>query len=266
MSGKLISRTLLVLVSAQFIITIDTTFMNVSLSTLVVDLHTTVTGVQGAITLYALVMAALMIPGAKFGDIIGRKRAFITGLIIYAFGTTITSLAPSLPIFIFGWSILEGIGAAIMLPAMMSLIADNFEAGPSRSKAYATFAATAGVAAALGPIVGGLFTTYLSWRLAFASELLVAVFIFTQRHTLQEQALPGATPKFDWLGFAFSATGLITVVQGIILASDYGIFIARKAYVVAGYTLLQAGGTSPTIIFVLVGLSILTFFYIIESQ
>src|SRR4051794_15226822 len=108
---SLLGRVLLVLVCAQFIITIDTTFMNVSLSTLVVDLHTTVTGIQSAITLYALVMAALMIPGAKFGDIIGRKRAFITGLIIYAFGTTITSSSGSLTVFILGWSILEGVGA-----------------------------------------------------------------------------------------------------------------------------------------------------------
>jgi MFS family permease len=265
MAGKLISRTLLVLVLAQFIITIDTTFMNVSLSTLVVDLDTTVTGVQSAITLYALVMAAFMIPGAKFGDIIGRKRAFIIGLIIYAFGTTITSLSSSLPVFIFGWSILEGLGAALMLPAMMSLIADNFAKGPARTKAYATFAATAGVAAALGPIVGGLFTTYLSWRLAFGSELIVAIYIFTQQHILHEQPLSGTKPKFDWLGFVFAATGLVTVVEGIILASTYGILKARKAFVVAGHTLLQAGGVSPTVVFVLVGLSILLVFFLIES-
>src|ERR1700679_1455077 len=126
MAGKLNSRVLLILVATQFIITIDTTFMNVSLSTLVVDLHTTVTGVQSAITFYALVMAAFMIPGAKFGDIIGRKRAFIIGLIVYGIGTSITSLSSSLPLFMVGWSLLEGLGQTLMLPAMMSLIADNF--------------------------------------------------------------------------------------------------------------------------------------------
>jgi MFS family permease len=265
MPNKL-SRVLLVLVCAQFIITIDTTFMNVSLSTLVTDLHTTVTGVQGAITLYALVMAAFMIAGAKFGDIIGRKKAFITGLLIYAAGTTITSLSGNLTVFILGWSVLEGIGAAIMLPAMMSLIADNFAAGPARTKAYAMFAGTAGVAAALGPIVGGLFTTYLSWRLAFASELLVAIYIISQRHLIREQTLPGPTPKFDWLGFVLSASGLVIVVQGIILASAYGVIKARVPYTVAGHTLLQAGGTSPTVLFVLCGLVILAVFLFVESR
>jgi len=265
MAGKLISRTLLVLVCAQFIITIDTTFMNVSISTLVRDLHTTVTGVQSAITMYALVMAALMIAGAKFGDIIGRKRAFILGLIVYAFGTTITSLSRSLPVFMFGWSFLEGIGAAVMLPAMLSLIADNFAEGAARAKAYATFAGTAGIAAALGPIIGGLFTTYLSWRLAFASELLVALFVLLQRKMLHEQKLPGAKPRFDWTGFMLAAVGLVVMVQGIILASAYGIVKARKDFVIAGHTLLQSGEVSPTVIFVIVGLGILAIFYAFES-
>jgi MFS family permease len=262
---NLISRILLVLVLAQFIIVIDTTFMNVSLSTLVVDLHTTVTGVQNAITLYALVMAALMIPGAKFGDIIGRKRAFISGLIVYAVGTTLTSLSWSLPVFVIGWSFLEGMGAALMLPAMMSLIADNFPQSQERAKAYATFAAAAGAAAALGPIVGGLFTTFLSWRLAFASELLVAIFIFSQRKIIQEQKLTGAKPKFDWLGFGLSATGLVIIVQGIILASTYGLIQTRQDFSFLGVT-LQAGSISPTILFVSIGLLVMAAFAVYENR
>ncbi len=265
MANKL-SRTLLVLVAAQFIITIDTTFMNVSLSTLVIDLHTTETGVQSAITLYALVMAAFMIAGAKFGDIIGRKRAFILGLLVYGVGTTITSLSRSLPLFIFGWSLLEGLGAAVMLPAMMSLIADNFAAGPARTRAYTVFASTAGIAAALGPIIGGLFTTYLSWRLAFGSELIVVVFILTQRHTLHEQALTGPKQRFDWLGFGLCATGLVSIVEGIILASSYGFVTARTAFSIGGKTLIQSGGTSPTIVFVLIGALIMSLFLFVESR
>jgi MFS family permease len=262
----LMGRVLLLLVLAQFIIVIDTTFMNVSISTLVRDLHTTVTGVQSAIALYALTMAALMIAGAKFGDIIGRKRAFIAGLCVYGVGTTITSLASSLPVFIVGWSVLEGAGAALMLPAMMSLIIDNFPAGPERTKAYAAFAATAGIAAAIGPVVGGLFTTYLSWRLAFASELLVVVFVLLQRRFVQEQPLQGPKPRFDWLGFGLSALGLITVVQGIILASTYGIVRARTDFAVGGHVLLPAGGVSPTIVFVAVGLVILGIFWLVEQR
>jgi MFS family permease len=262
---KLISRILLVLVCAQFIITIDTTFMNVSLSTLVTDLHTTVTGVQGAITMYALVMAALMIPGAKFGDMIGRRRAFFTGLIIYACGTALTSVSGSIQMLIFGWSFLEGVGAALMLPAMMSLIADNFAGSQERARAYATFAASAGAAAALGPIIGGLFTTYLSWRLAFASELLVALFIFSQRRLIREQKIAGPRPAFDWPGFGLSAAGLVIVVQGIILASSYGLFKARKDFSLAGLT-LSAGGISPTVVFVIVGLLILVAFIAFESR
>lgn len=259
------SRILLILVCAQVIITIDTTFMNVSISKLIVDLNTTVTGIQGAITMYALVMAALMIAGAKMGDIIGRKKAFISGLIIYGIGTTVTSLSTNLFMFIGGWSLLEGMGAALMLPAMMSLIADNFPAGPARAKAYAAFASAAGVAAAIGPIVGGLFTTYLSWRLAFGCELLVVIFILVQRGILKEQLLDGPKPRFDWLGFGLSASGLVIVVQGIILASSYGIITSRKDYVLFNKTLLSAGDISPTVVFVLIGLIVLLIFGAIES-
>ncbi len=262
---KSLSRVLLVLVCAQFIIVLDTTFMNVSISKLVVDLHTTVTGVQAAITMYALTMAALMIPGAKFGDIVGRKRAFMTGLLIYGLGTTITSLSGSLMVFIIGWSLLEGIGAALMLPAMMSLIAYNFPPGAARTRAYSAFAATAGAAAAIGPIIGGLFTTYLSWRLAFVSELLVVLFILSQRQLIKEQALKGEKPKFDWLGFGLSSLGLVTIVEGIILASSYGIVKARRDFNFAGLT-LSAGGISPTIILVIIGAVILGIFVAIESR
>ena len=129
--------------SAQFIFTLDTTFMNVSISTLVKDLNTTVSGIQSAITFYALVMAAFMIAGAKVGDIIGRKRAFIIGLCVYGTGSLITGLAPNLPVLILGWSVLEGLGAALVMPAMISLVASNFEPGAARMRAYAVIPAAA---------------------------------------------------------------------------------------------------------------------------
>lgn len=266
MAASVRRNVLPILVCAQFIITIDTTFMNVSISTLVQDLHTTVTGVQSAIAFYALVMAAFMIAGAKFGDIIGRKRAFIIGLCIYGVGTTITSLAWSLPVFVVGWSFLEGLGAALMLPAMLSLIADNFSEGKARASAYATFAGTAGLAAAIGPVVGGLFTTYLSWRLAFASELIAVFYILFGRKAIHEQKLTGPRPHFDLTGFCLSAAGLVTLVLGIVLASSYGIVRARIPFTIGGKTLIQAGGVSPTIILALIGIGILCIFAAVEFR
>ncbi|MBX0298708.1 MFS transporter [Cryobacterium sp. 1639] len=259
-------RVLVVILLAQFIIVVDSTFMNVSISTLVADFDTTVTGIQNAITLYTLVMAAFMIAGAKVGDIIGRKRAFVIGLTIYSVGTTLTAVSPSLAFFMLGWSILEGLGAAVMLPAMMSLIVSNFAAGPARAQAYAGFAAIAGIAAGIGPIIGGLFTTYLSWRLAFASELLVALFIFSQLKIIADAPVVGRKPRFDWAGFLLSAAGLILVVLGIVLASAYGLFTARTDVTVNGQVLLAAGQVSPTVILVCIGLLVLIGFILVERH
>jgi len=261
-----LNRILLIILLAQFIIVIDSTFMNVSISTLVADFQTTVTGIQNAITLYTLVMASCMIAGAKFGDIIGRKRGFIVGLIVYAVGTTLASLSPTLPVFMLGWSILEGLGAAVMLPAMMSLIVANFPAGPARTRAYSALAALAGIAAGIGPIVGGLFTTYLSWRLAFLSELLVAIYIFRNRHIIVDAPYQGTRPAFDWPGFGLSLLGLVTFVEGIVLGSSYGLITARRDVVVAGQTLLSAGQISPTLILGAAGLIILAVFALVEAR
>nr|RZI34332.1 Antiseptic resistance protein [Cryobacterium sp. SO1] len=265
-AGQKTGRVLVVILLAQFIIVVDSTFMNVSLSTLVAEFDTTVTGIQNAITLYTLVMAAFMIAGAKVGDIIGRKRAFVIGLSVYSVGTTITALSPTLGIFILGWSILEGLGAAMMLPAMMSLIVSNFVAGPARAKAYAGFAAIAGIAAGIGPIIGGLFTSYLSWRLAFASELLVALYIFTQLKIIKDAPFLGRKPRFDWTGFILSSAGLITVVLGIVMASAYGLFVSRVDVEVFGQVVLTAGQISPTVILVSIGLLVLIVFILVERS
>ncbi|WP_327016800.1 MFS transporter [Cryobacterium sp. MP_3.1] len=263
---KTTGRVLVVILLAQFIIVVDSTFMNVSLSTLVEDFDTTVTGIQNAITLYTRVMAAFMIAGAKVGDIIGRKRAFVIGLSVYSVGTTITALSPTLTVFILGWSFLEGLGAAMMLPAMMSLIVSNFAAGPARAKAYAGFAAIAGIAAGIGPIIGGLFTSYLSWRLAFASELLVALFIFTQLKIIKDAPFLGRKPRFDWPGFLLSSAGLITAVLGIVMASAYGLFISRVDVEIFGQVVLTAGQISPTVILVSIGLVFLLVFVLVERS
>src|SRR4051794_12647660 len=167
---------LLTLASAQFVMILDSSVMNVSIATVAKDLGTTVTGIQTAITLYTLVMASLMITGGKIGQIIGRKRAFSIGCVIYGCGSLITSLSPNLGVLLLGWSCLEGIGAALILPSIVALVASNF-GRDERPRAYGLVAAAAAIAVAVGPIVGGLFTTYLSWRYVFAGEVLIVVAI-----------------------------------------------------------------------------------------
>jgi MFS family permease len=257
---------LVVVALAQFIIIVDSTFMSVSISTLVVDLQTSVTAVQTAISLYTLVMASLMIAGAKIGDIFGRRKIFFVGLTIYAAGTLIASLSPNIVTFIIGWSFMEGIGAALMLPAMVALIAGNYPAGKERTKAYAVLAMVGSSAAAIGPIVGGIFTTYLSWRLAFFSELFVVAFIVLNRHIIKDAIYQGKLPSFDFKGFILTVAGFVSLVGGIILASYYGILHARTDVVVAGQTIITAGQLSPTVWLVLTGLSILTIFYFYEKS
>src|SRR6187397_831465 len=150
---------LLTLASGQFVMTLDSSVMNVSIATVAKDVGTTVTGIQGAITAYTLVMAALMITGAKVGAMIGRKRAFAIGCVIYGAGSLTTSLAQSLPVLLIGWSFLEGVGAALILPAIVALVAANF--GPDgRPRAYGLVMAAGAIAVAVGPLIGGLFTTY----------------------------------------------------------------------------------------------------------
>ena len=152
---------LVALAGAQFVMVLDQSVMNVSISQLVDDFDTTVTTIQAVITLYCLVMAMLMLTGGKIGDIIGRRRAFVIGLIIYACGSALTAVSQTVALLALGWSILEGIGAALVLPAMAALIAGNFE-GKERKVAYAVIGGVAGAGIAIGPIVGGWATTELT--------------------------------------------------------------------------------------------------------
>ena len=163
---------LVALATAQFVMVLDQSVMNVSISQLVEDFDTTVSTIQAVITLYCLVMAMLMLTGGKIGDIIGRRKAFVIGLIIYACGSAMTAAAPTVAVLTLGWSILEGIGAALVLPAMAALIAGNFE-GESRKGAYAIIGGVAGAGIAIGPILGGWATTELSWRVVFLGEVVL---------------------------------------------------------------------------------------------
>src|SRR3954467_15187264 len=156
-------RLMLLLAMAMFVLVVDTSLMNVSISAVIVDLATTASGVQSAIALEALVSAAFILINSKVGDLIGRKRAYVLGLLAYAIGALAMTLAQSLTAIIVFWAIIGGLGASLLLPAMQSLIHGNF-AGAAQKQAYALVGAAAAIAAAIGPLLGGFVTTYLSWR------------------------------------------------------------------------------------------------------
>ena len=205
----------------MFIYVIDTTLMNVSISALVEDLDTTVGAVQAAITLYTLTMAAFMLTGGKLGDIWGSKRAFRIGLVIYGTGTTITAFAPSLLWVIIGWSILEGLGSALIVPAINTLVRANYE-GPKRATAYGTLFGVAAAGAAFGPLVGGWVTTEYSWRLAFGIEAVIVVIVLASSGLLRDAPAVVPKPKLDVVGVALSALGLGLVVFGVLQTTDRG--------------------------------------------
>ena len=173
------SRLAVLLAMAMFVLVVDTSLMNVSISAVVTDLDTTVSNVQAAIALEALVSAAFILIGSKVGDLIGRKRAFILGLLAYATGALAMTLAQSLTAIIIFWAIIGGLGASLLLPAMQSLIHGNFE-GAARTKTYALVGAAAAIAAGVGPLIGGFVTTYLSWRVGFGLEVVVIAVVLSQ--------------------------------------------------------------------------------------
>ena len=221
-------KTLLVLGAAQFLMVLDTAVMNVSISQLVEDFDTTVTTIQMAITLYALVMAALMITGGKLGDRWGRKRAFGIGMAIYATGSAITAVSWSVGALMVGWSIIEGIGAALVLPALLALVAENF-AGKDRAMAYGVLGGIAGAGVAVGPIVGGWVTTYLTWRVVFGAEVVVAIFILLALRWVGGAERSENPPELDVGGSVLSASGLALVVLGIVQSSSWGLVIPKNS-------------------------------------
>lgn len=211
---------LLTLASAQFVMTLDSSVMNVSIATVAKDVDTTVTGIQTAITLYTLVMATTMITGGKIGAILGRKRAFSIGLCIYSVGSATTAAAPSLPVLILGWSFLEGLGAALIMPAVVALVASTFPL-EERPRAFGLVASAAAIAVAAGPLIGGVFTTYLSWRLVFVGEVIICLVIFVLARKLVD---PPKDPDagLDWVGTGLSALGLGLVVLAVLQSGGWG--------------------------------------------
>jgi EmrB/QacA subfamily drug resistance transporter len=216
-------RLAVLLAMAMFVLVVDTSLMNVSIAKVVEDLDTTVSGVQGAIALEALVSAAFILIGSKIGDLIGRKRAFVIGLLGYAIGALAMAFAQGLTAIIVFWAIIGGLGASLLLPAMQSLIHGNFE-GAAQKKAYALVGAAAAIAAAVGPLLGGFLTTFLSWRVGFLLEDVVIVVVLSGLKLVRDVPYTGDR-SVDVVGAALSAVGMGGVVIGILVWQEGGEFV-----------------------------------------
>src|SRR6478735_7219720 len=210
---------LVLLASGQFVMTLDSSVMNVSMAVVASDLGTTISGIQTAITLYTLVMATMMITGGKVGTIMGRRRAFGVGLVIYAAGSLTTAIAPNLAVLLLGWSLLEGLGAALIMPAIVAMVAANFPA-ERRAAAYGLVAAAGAMAVAAGPLIGGAVTTFASWRYVFLFEFVIVLAILLVLRKVHD--VPPAQARLDLVSSALSVAGLSMVVYGVLRSAEWG--------------------------------------------
>lgn len=244
------------LCAGQFLMALDTSVMNVSIANVANDINSDVTGIQTAITLYTLVMASAMITGGKLGEVWGRKRAFTIGAIVYGAGSLTTALAPNLAVLLLGWSVLEGLGAALMLPAIVALVATNFEKA-DRPRTYGLLGAAAAIAVAVGPIIGGLCTTYLSWRYVFAGEVIGVLLIVGLARKMRDA--PPTPTRIDWTGAGLSAAGLALIVYATLRSGTWG-FLFPKGDTAAWF------GLAPTIWLLLGGVAVLVLFAAWEQR
>ena len=255
---------MLILASAQFVMVLDSSVMNVAISQIVKDLDTTIQGVQTAITLYTLVMAAFMLLGAKLGDIMGRNRAFAIGLTIYGIGSLTTALSPNLAVLLVGWSGVEGFGAVLVVPAIAALTAATYE-GKDRALAYALLGGIAAVAVAAGPLIGGWVTTEFSWRYVFAAETVVVIVILFLRGRIAQAPSVERRPQLDIVGVALSSCGLGLAVFAILRSSVWG-FVRPRAALTIGGTEITPLGFSVVPFMVLAGLALLWAFVMWEQR
>lgn len=248
---------LIMLAVAQFIMILDSSVMNVSISQVAESLGTTITGMQAAITLYALTMAAFMMTGAKLGDIWGRKRTFIIGSAIYAIGSFLTAISGSLPMLLTGWSLIEGLGAILVIPAIAALTAINYT-GKDRITAFSILGVATGLAAALGPIIGGAVTTYLSWRYVFLAETVIMVILIMLSGKIAD-AKATSKPKLDILSVIMSASGMALAILGVLISKTYGWIQPLKIPIVNGVEIAPFG-ISIVAYMILAGILILILF------
>src|SRR3954447_19606468 len=243
------------LAAAQFVMVLDSSVMNVAISQIVEDLDTTIAGVQTAITLYTLVMAAFMLLGAKLGDILGRNKAFAIGLAIYGAGSLTTALSPNLSVLLVGWSGVEGFGAVLVVPAIAALTAATYE-GKDRALAYALLGGIAAIAVAAGPLIGGGGTSEDFWRYVFAGETVVVIGSLLFRGRIARAPAPARVPRLDYVGVALSSAGLAIVVLAILRSSVWGIVVPRNPPTI-GDTEITPLGFSPVPFMVLFGIAVL---------
>jgi MFS family permease len=228
-----------ILGSAQFVMVLDGTVMNVSISTVVEDLDTSVDAMQGAITFYTLTMAALMLLGAKLGDVLGRRRAFVIGSCVYALGSLLTAFSPNVAVLFIGWSVIEGMGAVLVIPAIAALIADNYQ-GNDRIAGYAVIGAASGAAVAAGPLIGGFMTTYLSWRYVFVAEVVIMLGVVLFSRAISDRTEVRAT-RIDVLSVLLSASGLLLVVFGMLQSKTWGWVIPLQSPEIGGVEIAPLG-------------------------
>jgi MFS family permease len=250
------------LVLCQFIASYACTNMNVAISDIAKDLNTTVIGVQTAITLFTLTMAALMIPGSKLTDLWGRKFCFQLGLLIYGAGAAIAAAAPGLGAMIVGYSLLEGVGSALMIPPIYIIITIAFTDLPTRARYFGVVSAAAGAGAALGPLIGGTVTSAIGWRASFGLQVIVVavIVVMTYRIDVPHRRKPDEG-GFDVIGTVLSAVGLVLIVIGVLISRTYGWFASRADLSIGGTVVIHQGGISPVWIFLLAGSLVLAGFF-----
>lgn len=247
---------------AQFVASYAGSNMNVAITTIADDIGTTVVGMQTTITLFTLTMASLMIPGSKLTDIWGRKVCFMWGLGIYGTGALLASFAQGLPLMIVGYSLLEGIGSALLIPPIYILITVLFSDTKTRAKYFGMVSGAAGLGAAAGPLIGGLVTSAISWRASFILQVLIVALVAFLSRNLVDPPREEAAPHFDLVGAALSAAGLFFVVFGILQSSTYGWFASREDFTLGGTVVIPEGGISPVWLFFVVGVLFLLWFFL----
>lgn len=250
-------RPLVPIAMVMFIIALDTTMLNVAIPDIVKDLNTTTSAVQSAVALYSLVMAALMVGAGRLGDIVGSKRLYTIALVVFGAGTLTATVAPNVTVLILGWSFMEGLGAAALIPISIAMISVNYD-GARRAVAFGIVGGFQAVAAATGPIVGGFLATNLSWRVAFGFEAIVVVAVFVLlKHVVGAPARREL--RLDWAGLVLWAGSLLCIVLSVLLAGYYGWWTARRPFSLGGQE-VSLGGLSPTPLLALGGLLILVGF------
>ena len=253
---------ILPLALAQFIASYAATNMNVAISAIAKDLGTDVAGVQTAITLFTLTMAALMIPGSKLTDIWGRKRCFMLGLIVYGIGGVVALLSFGLPQLIVGYSLLEGVGSALMIPPIYILVTVTFPDVTSRARYFGVISGAAGLGAAAGPLIGGVVTSAISWRASFGLQVLVVAWIIVLARKITDRAPDGPRRRFDIIGTVLSAAGLFFVVLGLLQARTYGFLVSRQDFTIGTTVIIPKGSISPVWIYVAIGALFLLWFFL----